>query len=258
MQTLFTGKPAIHLARVNSTNTYLKTLCAREPVNEGFAVIAAEQTQGAGQRGKTWLSPPGENLLCSVFLKPRFLAPERGYLLNMVCASAVAAWLAEQSVSAKIKWPNDIYIQNKKCAGILIENRIKSSEIAHSIIGLGLNLNQTQFIGKQVANATSPALTVNKKFNINNVFSRYCELLESKYLTAKTNPEKLISAFNKQLWGTDRFNTFINQKGETLELKTLKVTAQGALYTTTINGNILIFKQNELHLLLNNSDSLEK
>ncbi len=249
MQTLFTGKPTVQLNQVNSTNTYLKELCENQSINEGYAVTAVEQTKGSGQRGKVWHSPAGENLLCSIYFKPRFLTPEKAYLLNMVCATAITQWLAEESISSRIKWPNDVYIGNRKCAGILIENRIKSSVIAHSIIGLGINLNQTLFYGNDLENATSAALTKNKKFNIEKVFSRYCELLESNYLTAKSNPKKLVSNFNQQLWGTEEYQNYQNQEGETLRLKTLGVSARGFLKARTEEGNQLVFNQNELKLL---------
>lgn len=258
MQTLFTGKPAISLKKVDSTNVFLKNLSEKQPINEGFAVIAAEQTSGSGQRGKSWYSQRDKNLLCSVFLKPVFLSPDNAYLLNMICCLAVTDWLAEQDISAKIKWPNDIYIGDQKCAGILIENRINASNVAQSIIGLGLNLNQTEFSNEALQNATSPALTKNKTFDINIVFSRYCKLLESKYLTAKSNPEKLIYAFNSRLWGNDKFYEYENKDLEVLHLKTSQVSAKGQLTAINITGKTMIFNQNELRLRLNRLGSEKK
>lgn len=258
MQTLFTGKPAISLKKVDSTNKFLKNLADEQPLNEGFAVIAEEQTHGLGQRGKSWFSHPGKNLLCSIFLKPTFLSPDKAYLLNMLCALAVADWLAEQDIIAKIKWPNDVYIEDKKCSGILIENRVSSSKVTQSIIGLGLNLNQTEFGNETLQNATSPARIKNKTFDINSVFSRYCELLESKYLTAKSNPEKLIYAFNDRLWGKNKFYEYENKDLEILLLKTSQVSAKGQLTAINITGKTMIFNQNELRLRLNRLGSEKK
>ena len=253
MQTLFTGKPTIHLSSVGSTNIYLKNLCAQKSLNEGYAVTAQEQTHGLGQRNKSWSSLKGQNLLCSILFRPTFLRADNSYLLNMISALAVNHLLTEMDIQSKIKWPNDIYINDRKCGGILIENRITGTSINRSIIGLGLNLNQTDFSMPGLETATSAALTKNQKYNIQDVFQRYCQIIESKYLTAKSKPHTIAAKFNASLWGKNEFRTYIHSNGEETRFKTVEVLLSGELRVMKENGNLQTFKYNDLRPKLQSS-----
>ena len=124
------------VAQTNSTNTLLKELIASG--NPPEFIRAGYQTAGRGQTGNSWESEENKNLLCSILLPPR----ENLFELNVVTAVAVQRLLGE---GFTIKWPNDIYRQDKKIAGILIENAIVGNEIRYSIAGIGLNVNQTEW-----------------------------------------------------------------------------------------------------------------
>lgn len=130
----------MYIERTNSTNSLLKELLAKGewPADEHF-LRAGYQTAGRGQTGNGWESEAGKNLLCSILLPPR----ENLFELNIVVAVAVQRMLGE---AFTIKWPNDIYWQDKKVAGILIENAILGNAIKYSIAGIGLNVNQTEFV----------------------------------------------------------------------------------------------------------------
>ncbi len=130
----------MYIERTNSTNSLLKELLAKGewPADEHF-LRAGFQTAGRGQTGNGWESEAGKNLLCSILLPPR----ENLFELNIVVAVAVQRMLGE---AFTIKWPNDIYWQDKKVAGILIENAILGNAIKYSIAGIGLNVNQTEFV----------------------------------------------------------------------------------------------------------------
>ena len=132
--------------RTDSTNTLLKELLARGewPQNEHF-LYAGYQTAGRGQTGNGWESEEGKNLLCSIVLPPA----KDLYFLNIAVSVAILRLIDEPLT---IKWPNDIYWRDKKLAGILLENAIVGSEIKYSIAGIGLNVNQTEF----VSNAPNP------------------------------------------------------------------------------------------------------
>ena len=129
----------MYIARTNSTNTLLKELIANGqwPANDTF-IRAGYQTAGRGQTGNGWESEEGKNLLCSILLPPR----KNLFELNVVTAVAVQRTLGS---GYTIKWPNDIYWQDKKIAGILIENAIIGNELKYSIAGIGLNVNQTEW-----------------------------------------------------------------------------------------------------------------
>ena len=128
---------------IDSTNTQ----AAREidTAAEGSVWIADYQTAGRGQRGNKWESSEGENLTFTILLRPEFLHPAQQFQISQVCALGVCRYLSDKGLPTKIKWPNDIYIGNKKICGMLIENSVRGDKLAVSISGIGLNLNQTVF-----------------------------------------------------------------------------------------------------------------
>ena len=142
----------IWLESVDSTNEE----CRRRISDiDNLSVVAAlSQTSGKGQRGNVWLSEAGQNLTFSIVLKfpanviAGELEPMHAYdqfVLSEIAALSVVDMLAEHDIQAKIKWPNDIYVGNRKICGMLIENSLRGEWIQHSIIGIGLNVNQRNF-----------------------------------------------------------------------------------------------------------------
>ena len=113
---------------------------------DNLSVVAVRcQTKGRGQRTNTWLSNPGENLTFSIALKNLDILPSEQIAISQITALSVVDFLNLYGIDAKIKLPNDIYVGNKKICGILIENSIRGSQISYSIIGIGINVNQTEF-----------------------------------------------------------------------------------------------------------------
>lgn len=137
--------PLTTLDETDSTNRYLTHLCDQENVAEYTTVRADYQTAGKGQRGNTWESERGKNLLFSFVLYPTFLEARRQFLLSQLTALAVKEALELWTDDIRIKWPNDIYWKEKKICGLLIENELSAEGIARSIIGIGLNVNQEIF-----------------------------------------------------------------------------------------------------------------
>ena len=131
------------IGSTNSTNTLLKELLAKGEWQEGERFIrAGYQSAGRGQTGNGWESESNKNLLCSILLPTR----KNLFELNVITAVAVHKAISELGISElAIKWPNDIYWQDKKVAGILVENAIVGSEVKYSIAGIGLNVNQTEW-----------------------------------------------------------------------------------------------------------------
>ncbi len=116
---------------------------------DNLSVVAAlRQTAGRGQRGNKWLSAPGDNLTFSILLKPAELPADEFMSITFLATLAVKKWLCSQGVPAVIKWPNDIYVAKRKICGMLVENRLEGGSIQASVIGIGLNLNQTLFPGE--------------------------------------------------------------------------------------------------------------
>lgn len=155
----------MYISSTNSTNSLAKELLAKGewPQTERY-VYAGYQTAGRGQTGNGWESEENKNLLCSIVLPPR----QNLFELNVVVAVAVRRVLGEDFT---IKWPNDIYWQDKKVAGILIENAIIGNELNYSIAGIGLNVNQTEW-KTDAPNPVSLKQITGQEYNIDELMQR--------------------------------------------------------------------------------------
>jgi BirA family biotin operon repressor/biotin-[acetyl-CoA-carboxylase] ligase len=192
------GKKIINLNTVDSTNNYFANLLKTEELINGTVILADEQTKGKGQRGSIWVSEPFKNLIMSLFLKHDNLSVNRQFVLSQMISNGIISFLKELNIEAKIKWPNDIVVSNSKIAGILIENQLEGCKIKHSIIGIGLNVNQTEFLD---FNATSLKLLSNKNFNIKEISFQLIEHLNLEYVKFKNkNYEQIQSDYIKNLW----------------------------------------------------------
>lgn len=184
--TLFMGKVLLRYKSVKSTNLEAQALLAAGTLLEGTTLVADVQTDGKGQRGNAWTSPAGANLLSSFVLFPKHILPRQQFMLNMFTSLAVLDVLIELGIQeASVKWPNDIYIQDKKVAGILIQNNIGSHAINASVIGIGINVNQTSF-AEHLPNPTSVYSALGKKMDIEVLLEHLCYFLEKRYLQSKT------------------------------------------------------------------------
>ncbi len=135
----------VSLVQLSSTNLYLSSLLKEMPETGPVMVVADFQDAGKGQGDHQWHSMPGENLLMSLLLFPAFLSASDQFHLSRVASLALIDTLNSLNLTPHIKWPNDILVNRRKVAGILIENGISGKMLSHTIIGVGLNLNQTRF-----------------------------------------------------------------------------------------------------------------
>ncbi len=143
----FTDAQLLMLQTAESTNLSAINLLNSGRPPEGSLIYTFNQTQGKGQGNNLWESEPGKNITASALLYPDFLRAEQQFMLTKIVALSVCSLLSTFSLpfQPEIKWPNDIYIDRKKIAGILIFNQISGNYITHSVAGLGLNVNQTTF-----------------------------------------------------------------------------------------------------------------
>jgi BirA family biotin operon repressor/biotin-[acetyl-CoA-carboxylase] ligase len=130
---------------VSSTNTIAREFVQQGQAYEGLTILANEQNAGRGQHGTVWEGEYGKNVLCSVVFVPSFLNISQQTWLNMAFCLALRDALSAYCSRVLIKWPNDIYIDNKKVAGILIENSLQGTQIKNCILGFGINVNQQHF-----------------------------------------------------------------------------------------------------------------
>ena len=182
-KTLFTGQQVIYLPQCGSTNSYAHELLIKNSATDGCVVVTDCQTNGRGQRGNTWEAEPGKNLTLSYILKPHFLAAQHQFYLNICVSLAVVelvkVYLGSNYPKITLKWPNDVYYGNYKIGGILIENSLTGQFIQHSVIGIGLNINQLSFL---VAGALSFSQITGKQYHLATIIERLSEQIEARYL----------------------------------------------------------------------------
>jgi BirA family biotin operon repressor/biotin-[acetyl-CoA-carboxylase] ligase len=197
-QSLFVGQSVIFVQEVDSTNTYLKSIVKRGNVAEGAVVVTDYQSSGKGQRGNGWQSNARLNGLFSCLLQPKHLRPDQlstmSFLISLAVRATVQKYAPDKDVT--VKWPNDIMVDDKKVAGILIENSL-GQPIA-SIVGIGLNINQQHF--DQLPHATSLLLETGNKYDVAQIVSECLTFVEKYYLLTKR------AGGVKQLW-----NLYVSQ-----------------------------------------------
>ena len=136
----------IKLNAIDSTNLFLRSLCLDTHVEDFTVVVAKHQTKGRGQMGTVWSSQDAKNLTFSVFKRFDNLKLDQQFVISMVSSLAVINTLKKLNLpKLSVKWPNDILSANKKICGILIENVIKQNNVAATVVGIGLNVNQVNF-----------------------------------------------------------------------------------------------------------------
>ena len=166
----------IKVSQTASTNTYLSRLAATLP--GGTVIYTPSQTAGRGQKGNSWESEDGKNLTFSLLLKrPPVKARDQFYLSEAAALAVVEVLSAEAGDSFTVKWPNDVYWQDKKACGMLIENSLDGSDIATSIAGIGINVNQEHFL----SDAPNPVSLINitgREHDLMALLKRVCSRIE--------------------------------------------------------------------------------
>lgn len=218
---------------------------------EGLVVAAYFQEQGRGQRGNTWESESHQNLTFSILVRPVFLGVEEQFLISKVIAVSVCDWIGAHLPGDKvaIKWPNDIYIDNSKVAGILIENSFSSSRLDLSVIGVGINLNQTHFPG-DLPNPTSMLLEAQKLFNITSSLDEVISCFNARYAQLQSGDTEILgSDYFGRLYRHDMYYTYM-ANGDEFRARIVGVKPTGELILRTIDGKEQFFAFKELSFVI--------
>jgi len=229
IHSLFVGSKVIKLPSCHSTNQVASDLLSDGKATQGTVVVTDNQTAGRGQRGNTWESEPGKNITLSAIVKPDFLPVNRQFDLTVVASLAVVHLLDGIDLpGVQIKWPNDIYCDEVKIAGILIENTLRAGTLEWAIIGIGVNINQQIF---KVANASSARLKSGKKQNlkelqgqlIRNLNHYYTQLKDGMQQELRGNYMERLMWLNQTRWFQEkstgeRFQAKISNVGESGKL----------------------------------------
>lgn len=220
----------IEIDSTGSTNTWTAQHAAELP--SMTMVSAVSQTQGRGQRGNVWESEPGKNLTFSVLVRPEGVPAREQFAISEATALAVADLLEAHGMEAKVKWPNDIYIGHRKVCGILIEHAVMGTGLMHSILGVGLNVNQTYWYG-DAPNPVSMAMAASTEFDLASLRTEAARLLETRLQQASTpqGRAELHSGFMHRLYrGDSGFHPWRRTAdGQIFEARIVGVGSQGLL-----------------------------
>lgn len=168
----------IKIESIDSTNNYAMNLLKEGKARNFECIWAIDQTQGKGQRGNSWQSDAGKNLTFSVIYMPVHLEADHNFTISMAVSLAVFEFLHAYVQPVQVKWPNDIYIKNRKAGGILIENTIEKQSIKSSVMGIGLNINQKKF-GDNLPAATSLISNYGREIDLNEAIYTLYNLIVS-------------------------------------------------------------------------------
>ena len=220
----------IYYDEVDSTNTRAAELVLKHPLPAGSVVYAGKQTAGSGLGENKWLSEPDMNITASVVLYPAFLPAEEQFKLTMVMSVSICKMLESLDVMLKpqIKWPNDIYLNHRKVAGMLIKNNVSGNNISQTIAGIGLNVNQTVF-DERAPLAISLTMITGRKYDIGDLLTKWhAELGKTYDLLLSGEVNKLEKDYLSRFYRLNQWANYIIND-EKLRAKITGIGAYGML-----------------------------
>ena len=198
------GFPFVELHTVDSTNNYAMGLVHAGMAQHGMAVFAHEQTRGRGQRQKEWLSSGQNNVALSLILQPGGLKISEAFLVSKTVATAAALFFGNYANGVVcIKWPNDIYWNDRKAGGILIENVVQGSQWKWAVAGIGINVNQTDF-GELAGKAVSLKQITGTVFEPVRLARELSEFVEGQFQVMLEDPVRITATYHRFLYKRDQ------------------------------------------------------
>ena len=229
----------MHLIKVNainSTNSYGREMFKKNPSMSPTCILAERQLQGRGQRGTHWYSRPGQNLTFSIIFPKPPVSLNQQFLLSAVTSIGLIKGLRELNIpKLKVKWPNDIMAANYKIGGVLIENVVSDGKLSATIIGIGLNVNQTDF--ERLPKASSLKLISGNSFEPEEVLNAILSPLEEQLNNLATDPKKyILQDYQKLMFRKDIASTFQSPDGRFFA---------GVINGVSSNGKLMIEVEDE-------------
>lgn len=239
----------IQLDETASTNTWLR----EHPGTEHATVVATRcQSAGRGQRGNSWESEPGANLTFSILVRCHNIPPSRQMAISRATALAIARWLRRYLPDDKevaVKWPNDIYVGDKKICGILIEHVLTCGKIERTVIGAGININQRQFLS-DAPNPVSLSQLTGKEYPLEKMLQEVAEGIISLVEAEDENGGVLTAdAYRRNLWRRDGFHPYRNAGGDFLA-RIADIAPDGTISLERPDGSISQYAFKEVTAIL--------
>ena len=231
--------PIIHLSSVDSTNNYAAELIRTGEVTHGTVILADEQTAGKGQRSSSWTSAPGLDLTFTLILKPQGLEVNKQISLSHIAALSIHDMLVCSGVEEdiRIKWPNDVMVEERKIAGILIENSLLGEQVEFALIGVGVNVGRKSF--PEGLRATSLNRILGRKFVVKKLLALFLSAFKERYELWYQH-EKEFVGLDERLWKKGVWCDF--QLDDTpLIAKPLSVKDNGQLVLELEDGTVHAF-----------------
>ncbi|MDO4758203.1 MAG: biotin--[acetyl-CoA-carboxylase] ligase [Rikenellaceae bacterium] len=235
-----------HFEEVTSTNDIAREAKYRH----GDIVCAERQTAGRGQRGHTWVSPEGKNLTFTLVAEPRFLAAAEQFALLQVAALSLVDTFARFGIETRIKWTNDIYHNDQKLVGILIEHFYAGAKLNRTLIGIGINVNQEAF-DPTLPNPVSMYQIAGKQFDRKEVLATFEECFAARFLQLEKGVHTALQkAYHEALYRRGRLQLFRLPDGEEFQATILGVEPQGELRLQDAEGKISAYRFKEVEFVV--------
>jgi biotin--[acetyl-coA-carboxylase] ligase len=239
----------IHIKETVSTNTYLANMASILP--EGTVIYSTIQSAGRGQRGASWESEPGKNLTFSLLLKPKYLLPNKQFYISEAVSVAIVSVLSRYASGFSVKWPNDIYYNDKKISGILIEHSIAGNTFEHTVIGIGININQRKFVS-DAPNPVSLAQIIGTDTDLDIILKEIVQsIFDLVCFDENTSFDEIHSSYLEILYRKDgTFHKFSTPEGEIFEAEITDVLPDGTLTLQDEAGSTRCYAFKEVSFII--------
>lgn len=242
----------IELPSAESTNSYL---AANSENLENYTVITTDhQTAGRGQRGNVWESEPGKNLTFSILLRPEHIKAAEQFVISQAVSVAIAKTLRKivrTGGEVAVKWPNDIYVDDQKICGILIENSLMGSKICRSIVGVGLNVNQKKF-SPMAPNPVSLIHITGVETDRRELLEKICTAIKDavEAIADTQKREEIVAEYKSMLWRRGGLYKYAIPGGETFYAEITDIEPTGHLILKDKYGDLHRFAFKEVQYIL--------
>lgn len=240
----------IRLPETKSTNSYAIELLSKARPTEGCVIITDYQTEGKGTDTNTWESEKGKNLTFSLVLYPT-VAADQQFILNKAISLGIYDFIVAElpGNNVSIKWPNDIYIGDKKACGILIQNSVMGNKLEYMVIGIGLNVNQTLFTGN-APNPVSLKIITGLEYDMDELLQKLIEFIFNSYSQIKSGKIRQIETdYQRTLYRLEEWHDYL-VKGAKINARITGTNAFGQLELENTEGETLVCDLKEVKFII--------